>query len=116
MWNLEVGRVDDLIPGQDQIEIQRSRRAGIGPDTAGLLLDRPQAIEDLPHRQIRLPHPDGIQVSRVVFQTRTYRRRVDERRQLEVSKEEGERVSSCANVTVPGPQVRPESNRYRTHC
>ena len=68
MRHLQVGLVHHLIPRQNQIEIERPRRARVRARPAGRRLDRAQRLEQLSRRQARLPHPDRVQVRRIVLE------------------------------------------------
>ena len=54
-----------LTPVQNQIEIERSRRAGGGTDAAVLPLDVEQPIEHRPRRQACLSDHHAVQISRL---------------------------------------------------
>ena len=80
MRDLQVRFVHDLVPGQNQIEIERPRRALVRPRPAGLALDRSQRLEDLRGPAASdSPTPDRVQVRRIVLQPVTDRCGFDDR-------------------------------------
>src|SRR5262245_17931393 len=82
MWDDQIRRVDDLVVVQNQIEIERARRAGIWAGSATSLLDVEQHTKQVVRRERRLPHCGGGQEDRLVTHT-------DGSRVVEAGKAEG---------------------------
>ena len=58
--------VDDAVTEQDQVEIQRPRRPGVGPFAARFPLNRQQLAEQRAGIERRLPDRDGVQKTRLI--------------------------------------------------
>src|SRR5439155_9328224 len=65
MRHREAGLVDDAIPIQNEIEIERPRRAGERPLAAALALDRLQRFEELARGQAGLADDRAVQERRL---------------------------------------------------
>ena len=68
MRNLQIRLVYYVIPSQNQVQVERPRSALGRASPAGRRFDRSQGLEQLPRRQRRLPHPDRVQVRRIVLE------------------------------------------------
>src|SRR5262245_26391888 len=65
MWNREIGLLADGVAEQDQVEIQRPRRPGMGPLPARFTFNRQQLAQQRPRIECRLPERDRVQKTRL---------------------------------------------------
>ena len=79
MGHLQIHVIHDFLTSQDQIEVERSRRAGIGAGPAGRTLDGAQRLEDFADGPVGESHARGVQVRRIVFEARADRRSFNDR-------------------------------------
>ena len=113
--NLQIVGVNHLVAGQNQIEVERARRAGVRARASRLLFDGAEGIEDVARGEVGLPHSDGVQEWRIVLEPGADRRGFDDWRKPEVVQDVRERISSRVDVPLPRSQVRPERDHDRTH-
>jgi hypothetical protein len=78
----EAGLVDDLVPGENQVDVERSRGVGAGPRPAMTLFDVEKRIEQLARRAGRTADPCRVEIGRIVFQSGADRRRFNQEREL----------------------------------
>jgi hypothetical protein len=79
MRHAQARLVDDLVTGEDEVEIERPRRIGARPRAAVSLFDVQKRIEQLARRPRRAADTGRVQVRRIVFQARPDRRCFDQK-------------------------------------
>ena len=62
MWDLEQRLVDGRVPVEEQVEVERPRRVGLGPGAAELPLDVEEQFQQLFGGTVRLDGDGGVEV------------------------------------------------------
>jgi hypothetical protein len=109
MRNDETRHFHDLVAQQDEIEIERARRAGKRTLTATLGLYRQQRIEKRERTEIRRPDRCRVQKPRLVANHINWIG-LERRRKPWVIKERRDPIARKREVCVAVTEIRPDAN------
>lgn len=109
MRDVEIRLVDDLIAVQNEIEIERPRRAGVRTRTAETMFDLEEPGEQCPGRKRRAARRGGVQEARLV--AHAHRIGVMERRDVQVVDRGGQLRQRLAQVSFPIAQIAAKGDR-----
>ena len=102
---------DHTVPVQNQIEVQGTRRAGIGPFTSTIALHAEKRVEQLSWAERGTPHRHRVEKSRLIADA--YRRRVVESRDLKIVNRRLQRLEGVEEVALAVAEIAAERDRDR---